>query len=350
MLEKSEITPEEITIWYRSISAKYQSLADSIKATIVSLLGTKAIDFVAVTSRVKSLESVLEKFSRKSYATTEEITDLLGIRVVLYLESDIAKISAVINSAFKSFPDLGVDKSEELAVDQIGYRSVHYICELGEQRIRLDELAQYSGVKFEIQVRTILQHAWAEIEHDRIYKFPGELPPGHRRRLNLLAGTLELVDREFSTIVKELDEHKKSGQKSVINSKANGTALDVEVLSAFLKEPKIRELIGDKFANESVAGAIDELEKFGVSDLTQLKAIVSDAFIDALNGNTQRTSKIGILRKAMMYNNLEKYFSQAWPRTWRGLSKSSEKMLTEKYGKDRVDKINKTYLNDKQNK
>jgi hypothetical protein len=58
------------------------------------------------------------------------------------------------------------------------------------------------GQQFEVQIRTVLQHAWAEFEHDIRYK--GTIPDAHApdldRRLTLAAGLLELADREFSTI------------------------------------------------------------------------------------------------------------------------------------------------------
>ncbi len=62
------------------------------------------------------------------------------------------------------------------------------VAEIKDDRIILPEYQKFKDKKFEIQIRTILQHAWAEIEHDRDYKFTGELPINIKRRFRILAG------------------------------------------------------------------------------------------------------------------------------------------------------------------
>jgi len=66
--------------------------------------------------------------------------------------------------------------------------------------LKLSEYALFDKMKCEIQVRTILQHAWAEIEHDLVYKSPADIPFRVRRRFASLAGLLEIADREFESL------------------------------------------------------------------------------------------------------------------------------------------------------
>jgi hypothetical protein len=61
----------------------------------------------------------------------------------------------------------------------------------------LVEYSTHTGVQFEVQIRSTLQHAWAEIEHDRGYKSEVEVARAVRRRFSRLAGLLELADYEF---------------------------------------------------------------------------------------------------------------------------------------------------------
>ena len=82
----------------------------------------------------------------------------------------------MITGSFNIDEKNSLDKKILLASDQIGYRSVHFVCDLGAQRSGLPEFKDLGGLKFEIQVRTVLQHAWAELAHDRNYKFSGTLP------------------------------------------------------------------------------------------------------------------------------------------------------------------------------
>lgn len=65
------------------------------------------------------------------------------------------------------------NKADMLETDKVGYLSVHYFLKLNNKRLALSEYKGYKGLKCEVQVRTLLQHAWAEIEHDRNYKFAG---------------------------------------------------------------------------------------------------------------------------------------------------------------------------------
>jgi ppGpp synthetase/RelA/SpoT-type nucleotidyltranferase len=65
------------------------------------------------------------------------------------------------------------DKSRNLGTNRIGYRTIHLVVSLSNTRTILPEYSEFDDLKFEIQLRTILEHAWAEIEHDRNYKFKG---------------------------------------------------------------------------------------------------------------------------------------------------------------------------------
>jgi putative GTP pyrophosphokinase len=92
-----------------------------------------------------------------------------------------------------------VDKGELLSPDRFGYLSVHYVASLSPSRLALPEYKQYGSIKAEIQVRSILQHAWAEIERGLGYR--NQTMPGRvRRRFSMVAGLLEMADKEFRDI------------------------------------------------------------------------------------------------------------------------------------------------------
>jgi putative GTP pyrophosphokinase len=93
------------------------------------------------------------------------------------------------------------DKGAELiAAERFGYQSIHYLVKLSAARARLPEYQPFAGTIAEIQVRTILQHAWAEIEHDIQYKSSAVIPVQIHRRFMALSGMLEIADREFQGI------------------------------------------------------------------------------------------------------------------------------------------------------
>ncbi|MDX6038046.1 GTP pyrophosphokinase family protein, partial [Acinetobacter baumannii] len=161
------------------------------------------ISSVDIPFREKSKKSFLKKMEDKNKEKTYsplDMTDLAGIRVITLIESDVHKVCELIKSLFNIHKKDSVNKSEILGDDKVGYRSVHFICDIGETRENLLEWKALKGLKFEIQVRTALEHAWAEIEHDRSYKLRGKLPSDLTRRFSLLSGLLESADLEFNRL------------------------------------------------------------------------------------------------------------------------------------------------------
>src|SRR6266481_3869850 len=217
--------------WYSARFETYSAFTRLLHATVENLLRAAGIEYLSVASRPKSIVSFVEKMTRKEYSSTDEVTDLAGIRVITFIEGDAAEAAKLLRASFVSHPEKSLDKSEELGDSQVGYRSIHLICELGKDRVALPEYKPFKGLLFEIQIRTVLQHAWAEIDHDRGYKFSGVLPRDLRRRLNLLAGQLELADKEFSRLALDVDRHSAELQR-----KKESGDLDIELSSASLDE------------------------------------------------------------------------------------------------------------------
>jgi len=192
MKRSKSLVIKEATIWYSQNRSVYQHLCNKIHNIIAELLEINSINIHAIFSRAKEVDSFSEKIKDIKYDDPQsQITDLAGIRIICYVESDLTLICKILEDNFTIDPVNSLDKSKLLGIDKVGYKSVHYIAELKEDRIQLPEYKKFKEVKFEIQIRTILQHAWAEIEHDRNYKFSGELPDDIKRRFKLIEGTLE---------------------------------------------------------------------------------------------------------------------------------------------------------------
>jgi len=331
-------TEQELAEWYRQQQPNYKSLAEIAATTLTALLRSRHVDFLAISQRTKALESVVEKVTRKDYSDLSAMTDIAGIRVITYIESDIARVSELIEEAFLVDKDKSIDKSEELSDDRIGYRSVHFVCELGDARIALPELAAFRGLKFEIQIRTVLQHAWAEIEHDRSYKFTGELPSAIRRRLNLLAGVLELADREFGLLAREVDQYAKDVRKSAKAGSLNKEELTSLSLVEFLKDAKdLPELDRVSRGLTGIDEVVGELKRFGVSDIEGVRALLTAEFLGALQKHAPSTSLVGLLRRAMMFRDIERYFVDAWKARWQGMSPETFSLLEARYGAQPVE-------------
>lgn len=331
----------DVATWYREQVPVHEGLASNVSATLINLLKAKRIDYLAVSSRVKALDSVIGKMARKEYESPQEITDLCGIRVITYIESDIEKIAAIVSNAFKVDTVRSVDKSDELRADRFGYRSVHFICELGDTRVALPELEGYKGCKFEIQIRTVLQHAWAEIEHDRSYKFSGDLPTPIRRRLNLLAGMLEMADREFSTLANDIDLYARQIHKTA----QAGTLSTAEITSISVNEylKSRTDLQGLNTGKKSAAllldTAVGEWKAYGLRTIKDLGDLLSTELVSKLKLEAPPTTYVGLARRAMMYSDLDRYFSKVFRRQWGGLRRDTFDFLAGKYGGAKVNQV-----------
>lgn len=181
----------------------YRLLSEKTKEFLSSILNSKGIVPHSIISREKDPEQLREKITREGEVydnLPNNISDLAGVRIITYFPSDVDKIVPLIEKEFKVDPKHSVDKRLCLDFAIFGYASVHFVVEFMPEMLKLPEYTLFDKMKCEIQVRTILQHAWAEIEHDIVYKSPGEIPFRVRRRFACLAGLLEIADREFESL------------------------------------------------------------------------------------------------------------------------------------------------------
>jgi ppGpp synthetase/RelA/SpoT-type nucleotidyltranferase len=172
-------------------------------ALIRTLLDDAGIDYLSVTGRTKSVASFAAKANRTQdgrpmYADPlQEVTDQIGVRVITYVHSDVAAVAELLDDELVLLDDR--DLGEETARSgRFGYASRHLLV-----RVRDDHDDEtLAGLRASVQVRTVLQHAWAEFEHDIRYKgnVPEEAAADLDRRFTLAAGLIELADREFATI------------------------------------------------------------------------------------------------------------------------------------------------------
>ena len=165
----------------------------------------KMIPTAEVSARAKDAVSFAGKLIKKDKYKDplRQVTDLVGARVVVHLASEVDEVCRWIEKTFEVDPSNSGDKLAELGTEKFGYRSVHYVVEMragkpgGVPR-------NLVGLKAEIQVRTIAQHAWSDIGHDRIYKQDCEVPDYWKRQSNRISALLEAADEEFARLVKGL--------------------------------------------------------------------------------------------------------------------------------------------------
>lgn len=188
---------------------RYLEFAGSCEFLVKELVKVEGLRVHSVTSRLKERDKLEEKLHRegKDYRHLADITDIAGVRVITHYEDEVDKIGTLVEREFHIDRERSIDKRGLLDPDRFGYLSLHYICGLHRERLKLAENRRYAGVQCEVQIRSILQHAWAEIEHDLGYKSNTTVPSPIRRRFSRLAGLLEMGDQEFKNIRDELENY-----------------------------------------------------------------------------------------------------------------------------------------------
>ncbi|MBE9586518.1 (p)ppGpp synthetase [Mucilaginibacter sp. JRF] len=220
-------------------SSIYSSFTEKCKTLIVDLLNDVGINVHHITFRIKKSQSLERKIEAKGnkYKDISEITDICGIRIITYLDSDVNKVAQIIEKEFEVDYANSVDK-RKLKADQFGYKSLHYVISLTNERLKLSEYKRYQELKLEIQVRSILQHAWAEIEHDLGYKGEIAIPDKFKRNFNRLSALLETADIEFDRLKTDLFAFK-DDVKEDIKKNPKSVKIDQVSIISFIKTNKI---------------------------------------------------------------------------------------------------------------
>jgi putative GTP pyrophosphokinase len=229
---------------YEVSERRYQDLSGSVAGLIERILNEEAIQVHSITHRTKDRDSLDRKLARpnKQYSVLEEITDLSGIRVITYFGSDVDRVAGVVEREFAIDRDNSIDKRAALDPDRFGYLSLHYVASIAEGRTLLPEYARLSSLKFEIQVRSILQHSWAEIEHDLGYKSKAGVPREVQRRFARVAGLLELADGEFEAIRADLEAYAAAVPAAIEVSPGDVTIDKLSLASYIGTSPRVAKL------------------------------------------------------------------------------------------------------------
>jgi ppGpp synthetase/RelA/SpoT-type nucleotidyltranferase len=204
---------------YTQVLPHYKTYAKELEKILTASCQLYA-PLAIVQVRAKSLSSFVEKAARKATKYNDPVhqfTDLCGARVITQTQVEVDRICKFIQKTFIIDVANSVDKRSTLGVSEFGYLSVHYIIQLptseGEKKndqimgIPLPGEIVSRGFKAEIQVRTMLQHAWAGISHDSLYKNMFKPPDQWEREMNRLAATLEETDQNFASFVNRLDTY-----------------------------------------------------------------------------------------------------------------------------------------------
>lgn len=228
---------------FRQVREVYEVFSEVLQTILGQMVGDMGLEAI-VQVRSKTIPSFAGKVIRKQDKYSDAVnqfTDMCGGRVITACTDDIPGICEFIRKHFEIDEANSEDVIDRLGSEKFGYLSVHYIVSLkpGEFRDvlekclaarggkqereafqrRLEQLLERRSPeeaarlnlapgprhKAEIQVRSLLQHAWAALSHDRVYKAEFEVPARFRRDINRIAATLEEADDAFARTIRHVD-------------------------------------------------------------------------------------------------------------------------------------------------
>lgn len=262
----------------------YESFTEKMHTLIEELLKENGISVHSVTCRIKDRDKLEEKVrkSEDKYEKLEDITDISGLRIITYFSDDVDFVAEIINKEFVIDTYNSIDKREIMHSDQFGYLSLHYVVSLNKEREKLTEYKRFKDCKCEVQIRSILQHAWAEIEHDMGYKTHLEVPWQIRRRFTRIAGLLEVADSEFVTIKENLALYASTINQKIVDEPEK-VYIDKLSLKSFINESNLIKEINQQIVNEtgltilsddswdSYSDLLKELFLLGVKTISELE-------------------------------------------------------------------------------
>lgn len=272
---------------YNEQHGLYRDFTKKLEGLLTELLKQNNIRVHSITARVKERSSLEGKISRSmgKYTHLSDITDIVGIRIITYYSDEVDAIANIVEKEFRLDNDNSVDKRDLLDPDRFGYLSLHYVVGLPDKRTELAEYSRFKPLKAEVQIRSILQHTWAEIEHDMGYKSKHAIPKEIRRRFSRLAGLLELADLEFAKIRESVQQYEnqvpqqihdapaqveidKTSLTSYINTSELVQSLDYQIVKIARSEPTPDE--------QFIGMMVDRLHYFELRTIEDVNAALEE--------------------------------------------------------------------------
>lgn len=257
-----------------------RTAANSFAALITSLLSdNNSFSRPVVTYRVKDREECISKFARKyqsaleksgtPYEIRDHLTDLIGLRVTCYYENDVSHIEKLLRDNFETIDVTNKTSEMESRDDTFGYKGLHLDLKLGAARTSLPEYKPFELLRFEIQVRTIIQNAWSELDHKIKYK--KNTPTSLKRRIHRLAALFELADQEFINIKVETDKREEESKAEAAASIPVTSSVENDPLDAFRFAAVLEKAFPNyDFLPYKVDGFLEEIRDLN-PDLTTLE-------------------------------------------------------------------------------
>ncbi len=205
------VDPEPVRLAYARVQPQVDALAGRLATWLTTVLDDAGINYLDVAWRGKAVASFATKAEKSADGVPlypdplRDVTDQIGVRVITFVTTDVDAVADLVRDQLTVIDDKDLGRATAHS-GGFGYVSRHLQVALTPPWLGELPVGDVRVPSAQIQIRTVLQHAWAEFEHDIRYKgtIPEALAPDLNRRFTLAAGLLELADREFEAIRERL--------------------------------------------------------------------------------------------------------------------------------------------------
>jgi len=183
-------------------------LAERIENHLKNLFsGFARID--RISARAKSVDRFMHKATKQENGKPRygdplnQIQDQVGARIVTFYVSDVERVRHEIEKYFKYIESKKIVPESE---SEFGYEGRHFILfvptDFLDETLTGDESVEF----FELQIKTLFQHAWSEAEHDLGYKPSSKVASDQKRRLAFTAAQAWGADQIFDELHRQVTE------------------------------------------------------------------------------------------------------------------------------------------------
>lgn len=288
-MEKAHLrTRDRLGDEYRVRAPRYELMVEVVLRILRAIFRKHELRIHSLRARVKSFGSFYEKIDKKRVTGDpfKQIHDLVGVRIVCMFREDQQRIERLLRRHFVVLraKDLGEPVS---ASRQVGYRSKHFVVQLRKNRLDLPEYEPLRDERCEIQLRTVLQDAWAEVEHYLAYKSKAAIPVSMRDGFRELSDQLEAADLAFQELKSQKQDLLQSLRKSrtLFVQEINFDSVEA-FINHFFTGPFYRKLQDrpdfDDVNTADINWLIDICLHYGVESVRELHDIYRNATVTRL--------------------------------------------------------------------
>ena len=243
-------------------------------------------------TRIKEFDSIKNKIEAKRYNVKKsivELQDLIGVRIILLSLTDITTIERIIRSDFKVLKSY--NPAEKLNHDQFGYNSIHYILEIPNEWRNVPTFKKLPNFQFELQIRTLSQHIWAETSHSFNYKTVENVPRFLLRSIGRISALLETIDFEIDKLITQRKEYRLAINDSIISPDTFADSeLNIDLLQKILEE----KLGKRRMTNQNLDIVLSELINNKIQTSKQLIGLIEKHGSTLLKKESEYAKKVDL--------------------------------------------------------